>query len=70
LDSADTATGRSDPDSRQSDTGRRSDNGRRSDPGRRSNPGGRRDTGCCRLVAGGHGDTVSRPARTAGGQGT
>jgi hypothetical protein len=26
--------------------------------------------GCCRLVAGGHGDTASRPARTVGGQGT
>jgi hypothetical protein len=24
------------------------------------------DTGCCRLVAGGHGGTASRPARTAG----
>jgi hypothetical protein len=23
--------------------------------------------GCCRLIAGGHGDTVSRPARTASG---
>jgi hypothetical protein len=41
------------------DTGRR-----RSDTGRQS------DTRCCRLVAGVHGDTVSRPARIAGGQGT
>jgi hypothetical protein len=33
--------------------------------------GGRQsDTGCCRLVAGGHGDTVSRPASTTGRQGT
>jgi hypothetical protein len=45
--------------------GRRSDTG-----GRRSDTGGRSDTGCCRLVAGGHGNTVSRPPRTAGGQGT
>jgi hypothetical protein len=45
--------------------GRRSDTvGRRSDTGRQS------DTGCCRLVAGGHGDTVPRPARTTGRQGT
>jgi hypothetical protein len=57
-DSTDTATGRSDPAGRRSDTGERSDNRRRS------------DTGCCRFVAGGHGDIVSRPARTAGGQGT
>jgi hypothetical protein len=46
-----------------------SDTGRQSD-GRRSDTGGRRDTECCRLVTCGHGDTVSRPARTAGGQGT
>jgi hypothetical protein len=59
LDSADIATGRSDPG------GQRSDTGRRSDPDDR-----RRDTGCCGLLAGGRGDTVSRPARTAGGQGT
>jgi hypothetical protein len=52
LNSADTATGWSDPGGQRSDTG------------------GQRDTGCYRLVAGGHGDTVSRPARTAGGQGT
>jgi hypothetical protein len=39
--------------------------------GRRSDTGGRRsDTGCYRLVAGSHDDTVSRPARTAGRQGT
>jgi hypothetical protein len=37
---------------------------------RRSDTGQQSDTGCCRLVAGGHGDTVSRPARTAGRQGT
>jgi hypothetical protein len=37
---------------------------RRSDTGRQS------DTGYCRLVAGGHDDTVSRPARTEGRQGT
>jgi hypothetical protein len=36
-----------------------------------SDPGGRQsDTGCCRLIAGGHGDTVSRPPRTTGRQGT
>jgi hypothetical protein len=58
LNSADTATGWSDPGGQRSDTGRRSDTG------------GQRDTGCYSLVAGGHGDTVSRPARTAGGQGT
>jgi hypothetical protein len=58
LDSIDIAIGRSDP-------GRWSDLG-----GRRSDTDGRSDTGCCRLVAGGHGDTVSRPARTTSGQGT
>jgi hypothetical protein len=58
LDVTDTATGRSDP-------------GRRSNPGDgRSYTGGRSNTGCYRLVADGHGDTVSRPARTTGGQGT
>jgi hypothetical protein len=65
LDSADIAIGRSDPG------GRRSDPAWRSDPdGRPSDTGGRSDTRCCRLVAGGHGDTVSRPPRTMGGQGT
>jgi hypothetical protein len=44
--------------------GRRSDHDRRSDTGRQS------DTRWCRLVAGGHGDTVSRPPKTAGCQGT
>jgi hypothetical protein len=44
---------------------------RRSDiGGRRSDTGQQSDTRYCRLVAGGHGDTVSRPARTAGRQGT
>jgi hypothetical protein len=49
LDSADTATGRSDPDRRSDLDGRR------------------RDIGCCRLVAGGHGDTISLPARIVRG---
>jgi hypothetical protein len=56
--------------------GRRSDHGRHSDTGGRWSVTGRRwsvtgrqiDTECSRLVAGG--DTVSRPARTAGRQGT
>jgi hypothetical protein len=45
--------------------GRRSDTG-----GRQSDTDRQSDTGCYRLVAGGHGDTVSRPARAAGRQGT
>jgi hypothetical protein len=49
----------------------RSDHGRRSDTGERwSDTGRQSDIGCCRLVASGHGDTVSRPARTASRQGT
>jgi hypothetical protein len=39
--------------------------GRRRDTGGQSDTSGRRDTRCCRFVAGGHGDTVSRPVRTA-----
>jgi hypothetical protein len=54
-----------DPGGRRSNPG-----GRRSDTGGRSDTCGRSDTGCCRLMASGHGDTVSRLARTAGGQGT
>jgi hypothetical protein len=54
-----TAGRRSDTGGRRSVTG-----GRRSDTGRQS------DTGCCRLVAGGHGDTVCPPASTTGRQGT
>jgi hypothetical protein len=38
--------------------------------GGRATPAGGATPGCCRLVAGSHGDTVSRPARTAGDQGT
>jgi hypothetical protein len=41
---------------------------RRSDHSRRSDTGRQIDIGCSRLVAGG--DIVSRPARTAGRQGT
>jgi hypothetical protein len=52
------------------DTGRQRDTSGRRDTGGRSDISRRRDTRCCRLVAGGHGDTVSRPARTAGGPGT
>jgi hypothetical protein len=56
--------GRSDTGGRRSVTGgRQSDtSGRRSDiDGRRSDTGRQSDTGYCRLVAGVHGDTVSRP---------
>jgi hypothetical protein len=82
-DSADTASARSDHGGRRSDTGwcrvvvgGRRDTGGRSDTGRRretdgrSDTGRRRDTGCCRLVAGSHDNTDSRPAQTAGGQAT
>jgi hypothetical protein len=50
--------------------GRRSDTGGRRSitSGRRSDTGLQIDTECSRLVAGG--DTVSRPARTVGRQGT
>jgi hypothetical protein len=55
----------------QSDHGRWSDiGGRWSDTGRQSDTDRQSDTGCCRLVASGHGDTFSRPARTASHQGT
>jgi hypothetical protein len=55
----------------QSDHGRWSDiGGRWSDTGRQSDTDRQSDTGCCRLVASGHGDTFSRPARTASRQGT
>jgi hypothetical protein len=62
-----------DPCGRWSDNGQQSDpSGRWSDNGQQWSDTGRRrsDTWCCRLVSGRHGDTVSRPPRTAGGQGT